>query len=227
MSNHNVDKSAQRRPQTAPNAQKHPSHRFNSFAGQRSDNFVKWHIDGHDYMYAISEMLDSAKQTIFILDWWLTPELYLRRPPAYHPEWRLDRLLKRKAEQGVKIYVIVYKEVTLVSSSMNSHHTKSALEELHPNIACMRHPDHDVGVKDDVLLWSHHEKVVVVDNKRAAIGGLDLCFGRWDTNSHPIADVHPTEFSLTLFPGQGGFSNFLTVVTFCLIQPKTIITLEC
>ena len=44
-------------------------------------------------------------------DWWLTPELYLRRPPACHPEWRLDRILKRKAEQGVKIYVIVYKEV--------------------------------------------------------------------------------------------------------------------
>ena len=46
-----------------------------------------------------------------IMDWWLTPELYLRRPPVYHQEWRLDRLLKRKAEQGVKIYVIVYKEV--------------------------------------------------------------------------------------------------------------------
>lgn len=79
-------------------------------------------------MYAVSEMIDSAKEAIFILvryplcvfgptlitleqDWWLSPELYLRRPPAYHPEWRLDRLLKRKAEQGVKIYVIVYKEV--------------------------------------------------------------------------------------------------------------------
>jgi phospholipase D1/2 len=46
-----------------------------------------------------------------VKDWWLTPELYLRRPPACHPEWRLDRVLKRKAEQGVKIYVVVYKEV--------------------------------------------------------------------------------------------------------------------
>ena len=44
-------------------------------------------------------------------DWWLTPELYLRRPPAYNEQWRLDRVLKRKAEQGVKIYVVVYKEV--------------------------------------------------------------------------------------------------------------------
>jgi phospholipase D1/2 len=45
-------------------------------------------------------------------------------------------------------------------------------------------------------------QVVVVDNHFAAIGGLDLCFGRWDTHNHPLADVHPTEFDRTLFPGQ-------------------------
>lgn len=37
--------------------------------------------------------------------------LYLRRPPAENEEWRVDRLLKRKAEQGVRIYICVYKEV--------------------------------------------------------------------------------------------------------------------
>lgn len=42
----------------------------------------------------------------------------------------------------------------------------------------------------------------MVDNRYAAIGGLDLCFGRWDTHTHPLADVHPTDFSRTLFPGQ-------------------------
>ncbi|KAL5521881.1 hypothetical protein ACEPAF_1725 [Sanghuangporus sanghuang] len=176
------------------------SHRFSSFAGERSGNSVKWHVDGHDYMYAVSEMIDRAKECIFILDWWLTPELYLRRPPAYFPEWRLDRLLQRKAQQGVKVYVIVYKEVTQ-TMNMSSHHTKETLDALHPNISCMRHPDH-IGAKDTVEFWSHHEKVVVVDNHRAAIGGLDLCFGRWDTHTHPLADAHPTDFSKTLFPGQ-------------------------
>ncbi|KAJ7100586.1 hypothetical protein C8R43DRAFT_964073, partial [Mycena crocata] len=170
-------------------------HRFNSFATERSENFVKWHIDGHDYMWALSEMLGNAKDAIFIQDWWLTPELYLRRPAAYHPEWRLDRLLKRKAEEGVKIHIIVYKEVTQ-TMSMSSKHTKNRLEALHPNITCLRHPDH-IGAKDMVEFWSHHEKVVVVDNHFACIGGLDLCFGRWDTHTHPLADVHPTDFSLT------------------------------
>lgn len=42
----------------------------------------------------------------------------------------------------------------------------------------------------------------MVDNHYAAIGGLDLCLGRWDTHTHPLADVHPTNFSKTVFPGQ-------------------------
>ena len=61
--------------------------------------------------------------------------------------------------------------------------------------------ERDIDV-DDVEFWSHHEKVVVVDNHYACIGGLDLCFGRWDTHTHPLADVHPTDPFATLFPGQ-------------------------
>lgn len=114
-------------------------HRFRSFAPIREGNVVKFHIDGKDYFWAMSEVIDSAKESIFIMDWWLSPELYLRRPPAEHQDFRLDRLLKRKAEQGVKIYVCVYKEVSndlssarallillQVSASMtlNSRHTK-------------------------------------------------------------------------------------------------------
>ncbi|KAM6499803.1 phospholipase D/nuclease [Amanita muscaria] len=176
------------------------SHRFQSFAGERYHNVVKWHVDGHDYMWALSEMLENASEAIFIMDWWLSPELYLRRPPAHNAKWRLDRVLKRKADQGVKIHIIVYKEVSQ-TMSMNSSHTKHKLEDLSSNITVMRHPDH-IGTKDDVEIWSHHEKVVVVDNHWAAIGGLDLCYGRWDSHNHPLADAHPTEFDRTLFPGQ-------------------------
>ena len=51
--------------------------------------------------------------------------------------------------------------------------------------------------------FSHRNwQVVIVDNHRASIGGLDLCFGRWDTHTHPLADAHPTHFERTLFPGQ-------------------------
>jgi phospholipase D1/2 len=62
-------------------------------------------------MWAVSVGLDRAKETISIADWWLSPELFMRRPPFFSQEWRLDQILKRRAEAGVKIYVIVYKEV--------------------------------------------------------------------------------------------------------------------
>ena len=52
-----------------------------------------------------------------------------------------------------------------------------------------------------------HSQVVLVDNKYAAIGGLDLCVGRWDTHTHPLADVHSTNLFKTLFPGQDYNNN--------------------
>ncbi|GAA5875841.1 hypothetical protein JCM16303_004016 [Sporobolomyces ruberrimus] len=178
-------------------------HPFNSFAGPREGNAVKWYISGHDYFYALSELLDKAKESIQICDWWLTPELYLRRPPAKHEDYRLDRILLRKAKEGVKVQIIVYKEVTQ-TMTMSSAHTKHFLDDLHPNIAVMRHPDHAGG--ELTMFWSHHEKIVLVDNTIACIGGLDICFGRWDTKTHPLSDVHPTDFSRSLFVGQD-FNN--------------------
>lgn len=55
---------------------------------------------------------------------------------------------------------------------------------------------------DAILYWAHHEKLLLVDETLAFIGGLDLCFGRWDTHAHPIADSHPTDVNAGLFPGQ-------------------------
>jgi phospholipase D1/2 len=45
---------------------------------------------------------------------WLSPELYLRRPPAKNEQYRLDRMLKAAAERGVQVNVIVYKEVGML-----------------------------------------------------------------------------------------------------------------
>lgn len=88
------------------------SHRFSSFAPIREGNRVKWYVDALDYLWAVSEALEKATETIYIADRWLSPELFLRRPPVQYQEWRLDQVLKCRAEAGVKIYVIVYKEVS-------------------------------------------------------------------------------------------------------------------
>lgn len=59
------------------------------------------------------------------------------------------------------------------------------------------------GMHEDIILyWAHHEKLCIVDGMTAFMGGLDLCFGRWDTHQHPIADVHPGDIQKTVYPGQ-------------------------
>ncbi|KAJ5722756.1 Phospholipase D/Transphosphatidylase [Penicillium malachiteum] len=186
------------------------SHRYHSFAPIRENNRLKWYVDGLDYLWAVSEALEKATETIYIADWWLSPELFLRRPPVQHQEWRLDHILKRRAEAGVKIYVIVYKEVNQ-ALTCNSAHTKHALHNLcpegtpgHGNIRVLRHPDHNIfeNGADMTLYWAHHEKFIVIDYAVAFIGGIDLCFGRWDANQHPLADVHPAGLRDDIFPGQ-------------------------
>ena len=63
------------------------------------------------------------------------------------------------------------------------------------------------GMNEDVILyWAHHEKLCLVDGRTAFMGGLDLCYGRWDTNQHPIADCHPSNLDDVVFPGQD-FNN--------------------
>ena len=41
--------------------------------------------------------------------------------------------------------------------------------------------------EETVLYWAHHEKLCLVDGRIAFMGGLDLCYGRWDANQvrHP------------------------------------------
>lgn len=218
----------------------HQDNRFHSFAPPRTSNDAKWFVDGCGYFWAVSVAIEEARESIWILDWWLSPELYLRRPPSQNENYRIDLMLLAAAERGVKVNVIVYKEVAAVLT-LCSQHTKHAIE-LHPNIACFRHPDHSpsgqvieseivssiknfsfkslkladipsdtfkalYGVSNDVILyWAHHEKLCLIDGNIAFMGGLDMCFGRWDTNSHPLADAHPTDVSKAVFPGQD-FNN--------------------
>lgn len=116
----------------------------------------------------------------------------MRRPPEKNEEFRLDRLLQRKAEEGVKIYIVVYKEMA-VALTINSAHTKLWLQGLHKNIIgnlvyikitryeinhaffyiVVRHPDHR-SIDNNVLFWSHHEVLIAKHKKKACINPFFL-----------------------------------------------------
>uniref|UniRef100_W5M509 Phospholipase n=1 Tax=Lepisosteus oculatus TaxID=7918 RepID=W5M509_LEPOC len=156
-----------------------------SFAPVRENTLTKWFVNAAGYFDTIADALEAAKEEIFITGWWLSPEIFLKRPVMDGNTWRLDCVLKRKAEQGVKVCVLLYKEVEVVLG-LNSEYTKKTLMGLHPNIRVMRHPDH---VPSTILLWAHHEKTVVIDQSVAFLGGIDLAYGRWDDHHHRLTDV--------------------------------------
>ncbi|CAG9562934.1 unnamed protein product [Danaus chrysippus] len=154
-----------------------------SFAPPRSSTPACSLVDGRDYLAAVADAMELAKQEIYVADWWLSPELHMKRPALHGDYWRLDTLLKRKAAQGVKVFIMLYKEVEM-ALGINSFYSKSRLAN--ENIKVFRHPDH---AKAGVLFWAHHEKIVVVDQTVAFLGGIDLCYGRWDDHKHRLTDL--------------------------------------
>ena len=172
------------------------NNKYLSFTSQKSNCSAKWFVDADSYFTYLLNQLKGAKETVYVTDWFMSPELALKRPINYYDfigedyknklnfnnVSRLMDIFYLLAKRGVKIYILLYCEVSL-ALAINSSYTKNVLKNLHPNILITRHPKNDT-----TLLWSHHEKLVIIDQKMAFVGGLDLCYGRYDTNNHPIVE---------------------------------------
>ncbi|XP_043450837.1 phospholipase D1 isoform X3 [Prionailurus bengalensis] len=176
-------------------------HRFGSYAAIQENTLAKWYVNAKGYFEDVANAMEEAQEEIFITDWWLSPEIFLKRPVVEGNRWRLDCILKRKAQEGVRIFIMLYKEVEL-ALGINSEYSKRTLMRLHPNIKVMRHPDH---VSSSVYLWAHHEKIVVIDQSVAFVGGIDLAYGRWDDNEHRLTDVGSVK-RVTVGPSLSSFT---------------------
>ncbi|XP_053077183.1 phospholipase D1 isoform X4 [Acinonyx jubatus] len=176
-------------------------HRFGSYAAIQENTLAKWYVNAKGYFEDVANAMEEAQEEIFITDWWLSPEIFLKRPVVEGNRWRLDCILKRKAQEGVRIFIMLYKEVEL-ALGINSEYSKRTLMRLHPNIKVMRHPDH---VSSSVYLWAHHEKIVVIDQSVAFVGGIDLAYGRWDDHEHRLTDVGSVK-RVTVGPSLSSFT---------------------
>ena len=83
------------------------------------------------------------------------------------------------ADKNIKIYIIIYSEPRyfLYTDSLNVVNSFN-----HPNITIYRHPHYLLPN----FIWSHHEKIIIIDQYIGFLGGFDLCYGRWDNNKHSI-----------------------------------------
>eukprot|EP00742_Colponemidia_sp_Colp-10_P008681 GILJ01009418.1.p1 GENE.GILJ01009418.1~~GILJ01009418.1.p1 ORF type:complete len:951 (-),score=125.96 GILJ01009418.1:169-3021(-) len=153
---------------------------FGSFAPVRFGCTAMPLVDGKDTLQRIAQSMQGARSQIFIAGWWITPNLAMIRDG--NGRVTLDELLYNAACRGVQIFVLLFKEIPL-ALPLDSLYTKTALMKLHPNIHVIRHPG------ANVVYWSHHEKLIVVDQQVAYVGGIDLALGRFDDSDHALTDT--------------------------------------
>ncbi|KNC83066.1 hypothetical protein SARC_04659 [Sphaeroforma arctica JP610] len=165
--------------------------RYESYAQPRTGCSAEALVDGKDFLWSVSEAIENAQSTILMSFWQMHPYVHMRRDAAdstldKHDYYRFDTMLKRKADQGVKIYVLLWDEPHTWAVNNFSSESADVLRSLHKtNIKVMRHPQH---FDPQNILWTHHQKYLVMDHQVAFVGGFDVCSGRYDTVSHRVTD---------------------------------------
>lgn len=92
-------------------------------------------------------------------------------------------MFERVAKAGIKINIIIYNGPKM-ALNIDSEFTQTYLSSLSTNIKVLCHPNYMFIP----FLWSHHEKIVIIDQKIAFLGGLDLGYGRMDDKHHHLTD---------------------------------------
>ena len=137
-----------------------------------------------EYWTCLVDALLKAQDTIFIVDWCLSPEVFLKRDTLpLDPRYRLDNLLRARAEQGVEIYVMIFDAPS--PAGLAPDRVVRVLNDLHQNVHAMAHSPAELSD----IYYSHHQKFVCVDTQVAFLGGIDLCYGRYDEPDHPVVGM--------------------------------------
>jgi phosphatidylserine/phosphatidylglycerophosphate/cardiolipin synthase-like enzyme len=143
---------------------------------------VRYLVDGKAGFAEMKSALEWASSEIFISAWFMSAHIFLL--PGQDESARLDLVLKARAAAGVRVYILLWNE-TKLTLDLNSGYTEMYLESLHENIKVIRHP------VVTPMKWSHHQKILCVDQKVAFVGGLDVGFGRFDDPLHVCIDEDP------------------------------------
>ncbi|KAL0265433.1 UNVERIFIED_CONTAM: hypothetical protein PYX00_010823 [Menopon gallinae] len=175
--------------------------RFGAFAPVRRSVPARYFVDARAYYAALYNALAAAQHEILIAGWWVFPGVLLKRRLVrghLAARYRLDRVLQRKAHEGVRVHVLLYREFEM-ALPIDSAYTARVLRAGGRTVQVARHP---AFLTEGVLYWSHHEKVVVVDQRTAFVGGIDVCLGRYDDTQHRLFEHR----SAAKWPGSD-FSN--------------------
>ncbi|XP_047339637.1 phospholipase D alpha 1-like [Impatiens glandulifera] len=159
----------------------------------------------------VFDAITNAKHLIYITGWSVYTEITLIRDPRRPKEggdMTLGELLKMKADQGVRVLMLVWDDRTSVKilkkDGLMATHDEETESYFHDTqvhcVLCPRNPDDGRSIIQDIeisTMFTHHQKTVMVDaempnnssDKRrivSFVGGIDLCDGRYDTPLHSV-----------------------------------------
>ncbi|KAK9668229.1 hypothetical protein RND81_13G042900 [Saponaria officinalis] len=174
----------------------------------------------------IFNAISNAHRLVYITGWSVTHLVKLVRDARSGPQITLGALLKAKAQEGVRVLLLVWDDP--LSNRCFHFQTKSPLatgdEETYQFfkgssvhvILCPRSggKGHSlIGTPEAGVIYTHHQKTVIVDAdaghfKRkiiAFVGGLDLCEGRYDNPEHSLyrtlGTLHKDDYHQPNFAG--------------------------
>ena len=139
-------------------------------------------IDAAAYFAAARSAIAQAKRSVFIVGWDFDSRIKLVPQGANdgYPE-ELGEFLKEvvKRERKLHMYVLSWDFAMVFAASREWAPLYKLGWRTHP------HPRLEFRLDDKhPVSGSHHQKIVVVDDAVAFVGGLDLTHGRWDTPEH-------------------------------------------
>ncbi|WP_449557122.1 phospholipase D-like domain-containing protein [Huaxiibacter chinensis] len=143
-----------------------------NFANYTEGNDVKAFLGGKEYFAELCNEFKMAKKTIYITGWQVNWDAQLKEGV------RLVDALLEAAENSdqLKIYIMPWKNMVVKTYAAATERVFAALNY---------HLKRDVffvklaGSKSGTF-FSHHQKCVIVDERVAFVGGIDLAYGRYD-----------------------------------------------
>jgi phosphatidylserine/phosphatidylglycerophosphate/cardiolipin synthase-like enzyme len=151
---------------------------------------VAFLVDAECYFAALADTLERARRSVWIVGWDLNSRIELR-PGGPALGAMLDELCRRRPRLRVRI--LDWDFSMLLASTRQLAPWLRLDWGSHRRMTFRLDGRHPVG-------GCHHQKLVVVDDAVAFVGGIDLTGGRWDTTSHLAEDERRTDPSGRPYP---------------------------
>lgn len=155
-----------------------------NFAEYTEGNAVEAFLGGKAYFAELLNIFKQAKNTIYITGWQVNWDAQLAEGIRL-----VDALLEAAiASPGLKIYVMPWDNPAQVQTWAEATERVFAVMNSHPEVK--REAFHvQLAQSKSGQMFSHHQKCVIVDERVAFVGGIDLAYGRYDDHYGLVADA--------------------------------------